>query len=481
MIDSNWNTMSFEGRISRLPYFAIGLALTIFKQVIDRMVAAGLFGRPWSPMSYALTGEVEGLFSLDRDEQFFYLIMLGIALPFLAIGLVLTVRRLRDAAWPIWLVCLFFAPLPINLIFLLVLSLVPGVPVTMPGPVVDVMDVPEVGKPSPGGFPKGVRPSTDGFSFSWAMAAILIPMPLAGLVAYVVTHFFGDYGWSLFVGLPFVLPMLSVIIYGHNRRPSLSQSLAVGSLWLFCSYLIMLATAFEGMICLLMALPLVAPIALFGALIGHCLVAPGHARPRELGRTVVLLLAVLPTMVGAEHLTKPEPPLFACRTSIEVDAPPDRVWRHVVSFPDLETPDDFLFRSGVAYPIRARIEGQGVGAVRHCEFSTGAFVEPIEIWDEARLLRFAVTSCPPPMREWNPFFEVHPPHLEGFLVSEQGQFHLIELPGGRTRLEGTTWYHHGLWPATYWRLWSDPILHRIHARVLNHIKTLAENDANGAG
>ena len=81
-----------------------------------------------------------------------------------------------------------------------------------------------------------------------------------------------------------------------------------------------------------------------------------------------------------------------------IDAPPDEVWRHVVSFSDLEPPNDWLFRSGVAYPIRARIEGTGVGAVRHCEFSTGAFVEPIEVWDEPRLLRFAVTSNPAPMR-----------------------------------------------------------------------------------
>ena len=131
----------------------------------------------------------------------------------------------------------------------------------------------------------------------------------------------------------------------------------------------------------------------------------------------------------------------------------------------------------MAYPIRARIEGTGVGAVRHCEFSTGPFVEPIEVWDEPRLLRFAVTSCPSPMREWNPFFEIHPPHLDGFLVSKRGQFRLIELPGGRTRLEGTTWYRHGLWPASYWRLWSDPILHGIHAKVLDHVKSLAEADA----
>lgn len=33
-------------------------------------------------------------------------------------------------------------------------------------------------------------------------------------------------------------------------------------------------------------------------------------------------------------------------------------------------------------------------------------------------------------------------------------------------------------PATYWRLWSDAIVHRIHLRVLRHIKQLAETDVS---
>ncbi len=45
---------------------------------------------------------------------------------------------------------------------------------------------------------------------------------------------------------------------------------------------------------------------------------------------------------------------------------------------------------------------------------------------------------------------------------------------GRTRLEGTTWYTNRMWPADYWRLWSDLIIHRIHSRVLRHIQALSE-------
>jgi hypothetical protein len=161
-------------------------------------------------------------------------------------------------------------------------------------------------------------------------------------------------------------------------------------------------------------------------------------------------------------------------SSIEVNAPVERVWKHVVAFAELPPPDEALFKLGIAYPIRAEINGCGPGAVRHCVFSTGPFVEPIEVWDEPRLLKFSVTENPEPMQEWTPYRDVHPPHLNGFLVSRQGQFLLTPLPDGRTRLEGTTWYHHSLWPANYWQLWSDFIIHKIHLRVLRHVKQLAE-------
>jgi hypothetical protein len=307
-----------------------------------------------------------------------------------------------------------------------------------------------------------------------AAAAILVPLPLAAAVVYFGTHVLNDYGWSLFVGIPFVVPMLSVVIYGTGREVSMAQCLTIGCLWTLAALILMVTTAFEGLICIIMMLPLAAPVVMLGAMVGYVIVRIGPRRT-HLGKVAVFLCALLPTMVGAEHFAAPEPLLFTCVTSVVIDAPPEDVWRNVVSFSDLDPPNDWLFRSGVAYPIRARIEGTGVGAVRHCEFSTGAFVEPIEVWDEPRLLRFTVTSNPAPMKEWNPLFEIHPPHLDGFLVSKRGEFQLTALPGGKTRLTGSTLYQHGLWPAAYWRLWSDPIIHAIHDRVLRHIKTLTES------
>ena len=111
-------------------------------------------------------------------------------------------------------------------------------------------------------------------------------------------------------------------------------------------------------------------------------------------------------------------------------------------------------------------------------FSTGPFVEPITVWDPPRRLSFDVRSQPAPMHEWSPYGRIQPKHLHGYLVSKRGQFRLTRLANGPTLLEGVTWYQHGLWPAEYWKWWSDAIIHRIHLRVLNHVRMLAEREGN---
>jgi hypothetical protein len=141
-------------------------------------------------------------------------------------------------------------------------------------------------------------------------------------------------------------------------------------------------------------------------------------------------------------------------------------------------PREWYFRSGLAYPKLARIDGAGgIGATRTCEFSTGRVVESIEVWDEPHELRFRVTENVLPMREWSPWGEISPKHLHDYLISREGRFRLTRLTARQTLLEGTSWYRHGLWPAEYWRWWSDAIVHRIHLRVFQQIKVLAEADA----
>jgi hypothetical protein len=162
------------------------------------------------------------------------------------------------------------------------------------------------------------------------------------------------------------------------------------------------------------------------------------------------------------------------QSSVVIDAPADRVWRHVIAFEPIAEPADLWFRLGVAYPTHARLDGAGVGATRYCVFSTGAFVEPITAWEPGRRLAFDVASSPAPLRELSFYRGVSPPHLDGYLRPRRGEFRLVPLSERRTRLEGSTWYEIEMAPEGYWQLFSDYLIHRIHLRVLEHIEREAE-------
>ncbi|HET8624834.1 MAG TPA: hypothetical protein VFM14_14820 [Gemmatimonadales bacterium] len=142
-------------------------------------------------------------------------------------------------------------------------------------------------------------------------------------------------------------------------------------------------------------------------------------------------------------------------------------------------PEELLFRAGVAYPRYAIIEGSGGGAVRHCVFSTGAFVEPITHWEPGARLGFTVAQSPAPLRELSLYAGISPPHLDGYMRARRGEFRLVALPGGRTRLEGSTWYELAMAPEGYWQLFADHLIGRIHGRVLRHIAREAEATSAG--
>jgi hypothetical protein len=288
---------------------------------------------------------------------------------------------------------------------------------------------------------------------------------LAVLVAAVVLQKTGIFGWTLFVLVPGAVGAVAVALF---RPKTASGAAGLGALATALGCCSLLLVGMEGLGCILMCLPLAMPLGAVGGLAVYHL---RNSSPDPRGAAMMLLLPVATLTFDL----KAPPTVFQVQSEVIVAATPEQVWKHVVTFSELPEPDEWFFRAGLAYPKRARIEGAGPGAIRYCEFSTGPFVEPIEVWDEPRLLAFSVTENPAPMNEWSPYAKVLPKHLHGYFISKHGQFRLTALSDGRTRLEGTTWYQHGLWPGEYWRWWSDAIIHRIHLRVLNHVKMLAES------
>lgn len=313
-----------------------------------------------------------------------------------------------------------------------------------------------------------ILPNNDN-SLRWGVVAITIV--ISKLLTLFGIYVVGDYGIALFILTPFFIGACPTILFGLKKKQiTKREAWQIGILTLLVFTVGLMLFAIEGLICIVMAAPIAILFTWLGSLIGYVII---NKRINSSAIIILILFGVIPTTAFVEKDFKPE--LTSVVTTIEIRADLQAVWKNVVEFPELEAPNEFIFKTGIAYPINAKIEGAGVGAIRHCNFTTGSFVEPITVWNKPLLLKFDVLEQPAPMKEIS-FWDIDAPHLHDYFVSKKGQFKLTQLPNGNTLLEGTTWYYHNIKPVFYWKSWSDYIIHKIHNRVLNHIKQNSENE-----
>lgn len=303
--------------------------------------------------------------------------------------------------------------------------------------------------------------------------SILITVLLAGILTGIGIFGIGQYGLALFILTPIFIGAGSTILYGYktsfikNKR----DALKIGFTTLGIFTLALLVCAIEGIICIAMAAPFGLFFTWLGTRIGYYVINKNNMNSFSV---FLVLMLCIPLVSFVEKDISPA--YHTVITQVEINAPIEKVWTNVIEFPQLEEPTEFLFKAGIAYPIKASIEGEGVGAIRHCTFNTGSFVEPITRWDAPNLLQFDVVEQPAPMKELS-FWDVDAPHLHDYFVSKRGQFKLVSLSKNKTLVEGTTVYYHNIRPVFYWQLWSNHIVHKIHERVLNHIKANSEMDS----
>ncbi len=444
--------------LGRGPYLGLGILFFAIKVGVD-MVVAGAFNEPYSILYYV--SPLDAPLFHPGERLPFWLAFWAVALPFIAIGVWLTLRRLLDARLPGWLVVLFFFPFA-NLIFFLALAAVPSRPAD---------SAPATG------YRKPLSPSR-GRGTALLMSAAAGAVVALGMVGASV-GIFGLYGASLFLGTPTISAFTATMVFARLHSSQVVGTLAATFLALALIFVSMLAFALEGALCLLMAAPLAAAAALLGW--GIALVF-AYMLESSAWPTTPATMVLLPLWVIAEVVFPlPAESNRIVESTLEIAAPPEVVWNRVLAFEELPPPTELLFRLGVAAPTGATIEGDGVGALRRCRFTTGEFEEPITAWVPGRELAFDVRRQPDPMRELSPWPDLHPPHLGGYFATTRGQFLLERLPGDRTRLRGRTWYRLDIFPRTYWSWWADSFVHTVHVRVMRQIKCLAERDHKAAG
>lgn len=433
--------------VDRSAYARHGFGLAAFKYAVDATAVWLFAGTLWTPAHYLSPLFYYRQPQMAEAPEWLLWAMVAWTLPFLWIGVSMTLRRAVDAGLSPWLCVLFFVPIA-NYLLMLGLCLAPG--------------------RGPGWRLTTVRPVMDERLRS-ALLGLALGVGVSVGMTLASVYLLRSYGSQLFLGTPLVVGAAAGWVHNRGHPRTLAETWVVVLLAVALGGGALLLFALEGAVCLFMAAPLAGGVAMLGAVLGRAIALHAPRDPTPIG--VGCLALPLAVGLGPAGGTSPA---YEVVSVVGVGAPPDVVWREVVGFAELPPPSSWAFRLGIAYPERATIEGSGVGAVRRCEFSTGPFVEPITVWDAPWRLAFDVVAQPPPLEEWSPYRRLHPPHLDGWFRSRRGEFRLVRRPDGGTRLEGRTWYELDLLPRAYWRLWSDALVRAIHRRVLVQIRIRAE-------
>ncbi len=290
------------------------------------------------------------------------------------------------------------------------------------------------------------------------------------------TLLFSVYGFGIFVVSPFIIGAITAYVVnfktdiGAKRTAQvLAGATAIGAIGL-------VATGLEGIVCIILVAPLALGIALIGGMLGRS-IAVASQRP---ARVALSGFALLPIVFAMESVL-PAQTNFDTYQTIEVAAPAELVWKSILHMDTMDEPLALPFRLGVAYPLRGEVVGEGVGAVRHGEFSTGVAIERVTEWEPNRKLAFVVVNDVPAMRELSPYQHVHAPHVLGYFRTSYTSFELVPRPGGGTEIVERTSHQLKLEPVLYWLPLARWIVGANNARVLAHIKRQAERAFNNGG
>lgn len=270
----------------------------------------------------------------------------------------------------------------------------------------------------------------------------------------------GVYNASLMLLAPMIQGVIAALFMGREKQGTGRGFAIICGIWLVQT-LVAAVFIHEGVICLIMAAPLLLGLIGLGYAIGRWLAAWRR------GRTVSVSLVPFIVLTVIAETSGPVPNhADVVVDSVTVNAPAEYVWKYVVDYPDNPNPPDYwLWQAGLPMPTHSVAPVQEVGARRDCKFTGNqAFEERIVALEPNRRLLFAVTRQP------------QHPEIIGHITVDKGEIRLVPNANGTTTIVATSWYRLHVRPATYFSWWAEDVTRHVHFRVLGYMKHLAERD-----
>ncbi len=213
----------------------------------------------------------------------------------------------------------------------------------------------------------------------------------------------------------------------------------------------------EGIICLLIVSPLIFAFIITGSFMGKRMFSRNNQKLNVSVFSLLFVVFIVDSLSEHNYVN-----LVA--DEMVIQATPDQVWKHVVSFDKIEKKDDYwLFKIGMPSPMQTTVDGYYKGSGRKCIFSNGyVFDEKIVTYLPNKDLTFDIVGQP------------LDPEIMGHIDILRGQFLLKDNGNGTTTLVGNSWYRLHVFPVWYYDIWAKSITRNVHLRVMEHIKLLSE-------
>jgi hypothetical protein len=284
---------------------------------------------------------------------------------------------------------------------------------------------------------------------------------------------FRTYGYTMFVMSPFLIGAITAYLANRGRDVGVGRTSKLVAAAAVLGAIGLVVAALEGLVCIVLAAPLGIGLAVIGGLLGRAIALhrPGSPQQTLSGLALIALAFALEALLPASTT-------FDTEARIDISAPAQTVWRHLLDMELMRDPISIPFRLGMAYPLRGQLLGEGVGATRLGEFSTGTAVERVTEWVPARKLAFVTLTDVPAMRELSPYTDVHAPHVIGYFRTINASFELLPDATGGTQVLERTAHELRLEPVLYWLLLARWAVQQNNARVLLHLKRQAERGAS---
>lgn len=297
-----------------------------------------------------------------------------------------------------------------------------------------------------------------------------------GLAHKDVHPFIGTISTAFLYVCPFSVGAIAVI-WGAEKGawiPKRRQiGLAMSAMALFL--VAMFATFLEGLICIVLVVPVFMIAAAVGALIGGVVHNYGRSGPG-----VLPAIALLPLLAGpVESLLPPQRSEQTVTNTIHIAAPPGAVFDRLASVRGIRPEElgfTFVHLIGLPKPVEAHMDGEGPGAVRTSRWEKQVwFQEVITEWDRPHTMRyrFVVPKGAIPREALDEHVEINGEYFE--LID--GGYTLQPSSDGGTDLALTTRFVNKSRLRVYGNLWGKLVLKDFHRSILGLMKSRAERGA----